>query len=78
MGKHGDSQRRPDLFTQKETQMEQRTRHRSWQTACRHLTRQGFERHPVTGLWHNRAKRLRARFETNVPPYYIEVVYTRY
>jgi hypothetical protein len=57
--------------------MEQRTRHRSWRTAAQHLARQGFERHPLTGVWQHRGKRLRARFETNVPPYYVEVVVRR-
>jgi hypothetical protein len=58
--------------------MTQRTRHRSWQTAYRHLTRQGFERHPLSGVWRHRGKRLQARLETNVPPYYLEIVYIPY
>lgn len=58
--------------------MRQRTRHRTRQTAYRHLQRQGFTRHPETGVWQHWGKRLRARFETNVPPYYVEIVYTPY
>lgn len=58
--------------------MTTRTRHRTWRTAARHLQRQGFVPHPLTGVWRHRGKRLRARFETNLKPYHIEVVYEPY
>jgi hypothetical protein len=58
--------------------MEHRTKHRSRQTAERHLTRQGFERHPLTGVWRHRGKRLTARIEINVAPCAYEIVYAPY
>jgi hypothetical protein len=58
--------------------MEHRTRHRTQQTAERHLKRQGFERHPITGQWRHWGKRLTARIEINTPPAMYEVVYSPY
>jgi hypothetical protein len=58
--------------------MEHRTKHRTRATAERHLRRQGFTRHPLTGVWQHWGKRLKARIEINTPPAMYEVVYSQY